>query len=265
MCGIACGAIVAAVAALPTSTEIAYGFIGDKNFVAARQRLINLYEEGSGDLHSAMALHDVHLRFGDVEQADNVMQGALKAYPGHAVLLRRAVRFYAHTQQPAKRLATLVRLLRIEPTSELLDEALQLLRLHSNYEGEKAILAGFANSPMLSAAQHVRLAFFFAREQNYDLAVKHFVRADQMSTKPIWRARMALFRVLLLQDRVSRTRGLVEQWLSGKTGKDQIAFFYHQTIDARRTELAQSILEAAIRRGHVSQDDADQMRRDAQG
>ena len=76
---------------------------------------------------------------------------------------------------------------------------------------------------------------------------------------------MALYRIVLVEERFSQAQALVEQWLGGKAGKDQIAYFYHEAIEVGRTNLARNILDVAIRRGHMSQDDAGQMRRDAQG
>ena len=254
-------AIVAAVVALPTDKEIAYGLIADRNFNAARARLIDIHAKGNGDLHSAIALHEVHLRFGDLDRADKVIQSALEAHANNVELHKKAARFYKHVQEPAKRLRTLVRILNIKPSSEVLDEALQLLRLHGNYEGEKAVLVGLADSPVLSAAHHARLGYIFAREQNHDQAASHLERANTMSAGPDWSSRMGRFRILLSQQHFSRSEALVKQWLADKTGNDQLAFLYSESISTNRTQLAQTILKEAVLRGHISRDDAVQLQR----
>ncbi|MFY0611369.1 MAG: hypothetical protein JXQ99_07585 [Hyphomicrobiaceae bacterium] len=261
--GFACCAIVAAAVALPTNKEIAHGLIVDGNFKDARVRLIGLHAQGAGDIHSAIALHQLHLGFGDLNQADQVIQEVLQKQPANVELLKRAARFYKQVQNPAKRLEILVRLLNISPTSETLDEALLILRLEDNYEGEKAVLGRFANSPVLKVAHHERLGNLFARDQKLELAVRHFVRSDAMSGVPNWRLRFALFRILLLQQRFSQSRSFMEQWLSEEIDHNQLSLFYKEAIDAKRLQLAQLIIKEALRRNHISQADAVSLRRGA--
>ena len=87
--GVAFGAISAAIVALPSNKEVAYGLIGDKNYAMARARLVDLHTKGEGDLHSAIALHEVHLRFGELDQAGRVIRDVLKGSTTNIELLTR--------------------------------------------------------------------------------------------------------------------------------------------------------------------------------
>lgn len=253
---IACGAIVAAVIALPSDSEIAYGLVGDKNYQMARAQLADIHAKGGGDIHSTIALHEIHLKLGDPDAAEKVIQRAIETYPNDFQLLKTAARFYKNVQAPAKRLRILIRSLNLRPSSELLDEALQLLALYSNYEGEKSVLLNFADSSAFRARHHVRLAGIFARERQYDLATKHFVRADEISPEPNWQARRTLFRVLLLNHESSRSQRLVKAWMKDKMDRETVAFFYRSYIAASRNELARELLEEATAQGHVTRDGA---------
>lgn len=258
-------AVVAAAFALPSDSEIAYGLIGDKNYQVARAKLADIHAKGGGDIHSTIALHEIHLKLGDPEAAEKVIERAIETYPNDLQLLKSAARFYKNVQAPAKRLRILIRTLNISPSAQLLDEALQLLALYSNYEGEKSVLLNFADSSAFKARHHVRLGTVFAREQQYDLAVKHFMRADEISSEPNWRARMTLFRVLLLNHETSRSQSLVKAWMKDTMDRDTVAFFYGRLVAASRNELAREVLEEAAARGHVTKDGAAQISQGASG
>lgn len=262
---IACCAVVAAVAALPSDSEIAYGLIGDKNYQVARAQLADIHAKGGGDIHSTIALHEIHLKLGDPDAAEKVIQRAIETYPNDLRLLKSAARFYKNVQAPAKRLRILIRTLNLSPSAALLDEALQLLALYSNYDGEKSVLLNFADSSAFRARHHVRLGNIFAREQQYDLAIKHFMRADEVSPEPNWQARKTLFRVLILSHETARSQTLVKAWMKDEMDSATVAFFYGRLVAASRNELAREILEEAAARGHVTRDGAVRISEDAAG
>lgn len=257
------GAIVVALVALPSNKQVAYGLIGDKNYAAARAQLIDLHTNGEGDLHSAIALHNVHLRFGELDQADSTMRDALERYPANIDLLTRAVEFYRDVQQPTKRLRLLMRMLELKPSSKILDEVLQLLRLHNRDGTAKKVLLNLADSSILKAEHHAGLGHLLAQAQKYDQAVSHFLRADTLSSTVNWKVRIALFRLLLLRQHFVQSEALAKQWLSHRISRDQLAFLYDEQVDANRPRSAETFLKEAVLRKHISQQDAVRMQQES--
>ena len=192
--GFSLAAIIAAIAAVPGSDQIAYGLISDKKYGDARQMLGDRQRSGVRDPHEALALYKLHMRFGDIARADQTLAAAIAANPTRVPLLRTAVQFYEDTHQPKRRAEVLLHLLSVAPERETLNQVLAHLQLFGEHDSDVKLLRRLANSPVLSGDHHRQLGLSFAREQDYRRAVLHLATAVGSSR----RARRPLLRVLLL-------------------------------------------------------------------
>ena len=247
-------ALIAAFVAVPSSDQIAYSLIRDKKHIDARDLLGDIDVGGERGLHAAMALHRLHLRFGELARAEQILKAIIQVNPNKVELIRAAATFYKVTHRPKQRAEMLLRLLTLAPSRETLDQTLSHLRLFGELKLEARLLHSLADSPILSTAHHTRLGLLYANEKNYLPAIRHLSKA---ATSDVAARRPAL-RLLISRGALDDVRKVLQTWVSGSITPQEVFDFHQELNDAKLNSIAIDFLEAAVVRGHISREQARQ-------
>jgi len=147
---------------VPESGQLALVRYKAQQFAEARQTYEAMAADGDYSVETVRGLAELHIHYGEVERAIEVMEYYLARNPTDAGALRRIAKYYQYAQRYQDYRATLERLRQIDPRPELLRDLAQIYNEMGREEGQIRILQNLVTNPAALPGDYINLAELLA-------------------------------------------------------------------------------------------------------
>jgi tetratricopeptide (TPR) repeat protein len=238
---IALGALAAAVKLAPGDLERLAMLERDGRYEQAMGELQQLYADGQRGPQLMLRLFNLKVRFGQVDEAREILEAYAKLRPSDTEAQIGLIRFYQTNLLEEPYVAALRSLQERTRTRELLAELLGFYRMNGRFRDEEDLLERTASANRAGPAEFERLGLLAAARGDLQRAVWALRRADGRPDEPSRPARLGLFRVLieLKENDEAHQRSLV--WLRTWRDPELAVALMEAFSQAGRSDLALDI------------------------
>jgi len=130
----------ASVLLIPNEGDIALLYFKDGQYETAKRVFLDQLAPGPLSTSTVKTLTELHLAFGDVDEAVTSMERFTRDHPSNIEAVRRLGKYYQYAQRPHQYLLTLEQLSRLEPSEDNLRELSSTYDFVGEYDKQIAIL-----------------------------------------------------------------------------------------------------------------------------
>ena len=238
---ISVGALVAAVKLAPGDLERLAMLERDGRHEQAMDELQQLYAQGQHGPQLTLRLYNLKIRFGQVEEAQSILEDYAKLRPNDIEAQIGLIRFYQTNQLELPYMTALQALQERTRSRELLAELLGFYHLTGRYREEEDLLERTAAANRAGPAEFERLGLLAAARGDLQRAARALRRADGRADEPSRPARLGLFRVLIELKEVDEAHQRCLVWLRTWRDPDLAVQLMEAFSQSGRTDLALDI------------------------
>lgn len=207
---------------VPTDSDNAYILLKDNYVSNAIEKYEKLIDEQGFKVQYVDALSRAYVAQGEVRKAAALIEEYNRRVPGRPDALRRLADIYLTSQQRGAYIATLEKMVALEPTPQALAELLEYYTLRGDVKNQTRITEKlYQEYPQLMAGPPVRLAKLMASQGALEGATNVLLKAYQQEEGPQGRANFTQADIMFLAGLLARTgnyeelRNLMAQTVKG--------------------------------------------------
>lgn len=160
---------------IPGEREISAMKLRDKEYSSALEAYNKRLDKGEMDIEIASALTDLHLKYGDIDEAISVMERYLEKNPGNLSARKQLGQLYQFAQRPDDYAANLEKINEITRSPEALNEMNTLYAASQQYDKQEPTLKALVGDENEREPQHYRnLARIQAEKHDFASAAQTY-------------------------------------------------------------------------------------------
>ncbi len=132
--------LLVSLALIPDSNELALMQFRDKRFEEAKAAYEQRLNDGTLTVDVVSALTDLHLQYGDVDEAIAVMKRFVEAHPNNIQALKELGRLYQYAQRPDDYLRNLEEINRLQSSGKALQTLAEMYGASEQYDKQEPAL-----------------------------------------------------------------------------------------------------------------------------
>jgi tetratricopeptide (TPR) repeat protein len=199
------------------------------------------YDEGDRNPRMMLRLHNLKIRFGQVDEARVVLEEYARGRPADPEAQIGLIRFYQMNQLEGPYLTTLRTFQERSRSKELLNELLSFYRMTGRFRDEEDLLERTSRAAWAGPAELERLGLLAAARGDLQRAAAALRRADGRLDEQSRAARLGLFRVLVELKEPDEAHRRCVVWLRSWRNTELSVEFMDALSTAGRNDLALDI------------------------